>query len=635
MQITELEYFTRINPLTNIPYPIDDRQKIFISHKKTDSMVHDLCKKLKDSILDSVDCAVWYDAQLTPGLNYDEEIRYAIKKSNVVVLLVTDNILESEYIWEKEIPYALEFDHPIIPVRITHNIEILKKIDSTIGHIQAIDWNWMETNHSEFMECFSSTIKKYILPVTLYERIRKCFSKGRQFLSKSRLTMEDRLLIGIGYLEGIGVTQNISMAEKTLVKAFDFTDSDYELEDLKRVARVHLIEYYRTVAIHAYINNNKVELLELQKKAMGIDYDLLYNMGYSLLSVLDSPLKDVVQEMIQASNVRVGFELLKIRLLYLLRVNSFTEEEMIKKIDLLISFSAHIPCIITRIKDQRVVDSLSDKVFNYYIQCNKILLSDEEANQKKDKILKVRNANIQEMFSLFKFDNDKIEALQTPLFEGCSSEEFVLQCVSILVYSIMLMAMGTNKYYFFRLLGVLFINGDLVNKDEHTGNALLDYAALLNPETRTSVEEEKVANNKKTVALYPRPYNGTNPLHLLKKMGSITVSNNEFYFVHDVSEQGKGPMYLMRDTEILEEYSCWCGTGGDFTSFSLEYDKENDCLLIYQYEMTHYDRNTTRYVIHIWDYAEDELKYSEESLSDLEGRHSLSIDSRHRAYIES
>ncbi|MCR4671745.1 MAG: TIR domain-containing protein [Lachnospiraceae bacterium] len=90
---------------------------IFVSYRKKDFR---LVEKLSNYIHEDerlTDIAVWWDSQLVPGENYNEDIDNALHDSRVFVLLITPSILEpGNYVQRIEYPTAIESNKLIIPV---------------------------------------------------------------------------------------------------------------------------------------------------------------------------------------------------------------------------------------------------------------------------------------------------------------------------------------------------------------------------------------------------------------------------------------------------------------------------------------------------------------------------------------
>jgi hypothetical protein len=82
--------------------------KVFVSYARADSAVKTtFVSKLNDSALDQV-TDFWIDQHLDLGLEWKPELEHRLRGSAIVLLLVTDSFLKSEYCMKKELPVAVQ-----------------------------------------------------------------------------------------------------------------------------------------------------------------------------------------------------------------------------------------------------------------------------------------------------------------------------------------------------------------------------------------------------------------------------------------------------------------------------------------------------------------------------------------------
>ena len=93
------------------PFLADEEQPyVFISYSHKDrDYVLGIIKGLYEN-----GWRIWYDEGLTIGDSYDETLENHVKNCSAFLLFVTENSLESKYIKDNEIPWAIEFEKPII-----------------------------------------------------------------------------------------------------------------------------------------------------------------------------------------------------------------------------------------------------------------------------------------------------------------------------------------------------------------------------------------------------------------------------------------------------------------------------------------------------------------------------------------
>lgn len=85
--------------------------------------------------------SVWYDKRVDPGSNWDEVIRENLESADIVLLAISKGFVESQYIRNVELKYALECTKTgkarIVPVLL----ERFEADDLPLAHIQALPEN--------------------------------------------------------------------------------------------------------------------------------------------------------------------------------------------------------------------------------------------------------------------------------------------------------------------------------------------------------------------------------------------------------------------------------------------------------------------------------------------------------------
>lgn len=144
---------------------------VFISYSKKDK---DFVFKLKDD-LNKNGVYTWIDVeQINPGTMWQDEIKNGINKSNVFIIVLSENYFSSSW---TSIELALAQDKKIIPIRIDN--ALYTKIPSAIRDRQWIDFNENYDNaFNLLLQAIpdSNKIKKPIKP-------NKILSKGYVFIS--------------------------------------------------------------------------------------------------------------------------------------------------------------------------------------------------------------------------------------------------------------------------------------------------------------------------------------------------------------------------------------------------------------------------------------------------------------------
>ena len=245
---------------------LKNKRKIFISYRKKDEIDFPKIKMLINLILDEVDCGIWYDSNLKVGQDYNQEIQDAISECDVIVVLLTPNILDSDYIWDKEISSAKKQHKGVIPVVAGLSETKFSKIEEKIGSIQNIIWFTDEANPSiefslDFKEKLKSGIELFLLNVSIIDRVIS-FVNSRKFgLSKRYLSFEELYLISYGYLNKIIQGENDNEGIQLLKTIITIPGDDQKLIELKLDSINELIRYsYFHGEIKLFVESTKALL---------------------------------------------------------------------------------------------------------------------------------------------------------------------------------------------------------------------------------------------------------------------------------------------------------------------------------------------------------------------------------------
>lgn len=91
---------------------------IFLSYRKKDRRHIQSMMRLIHQFPQFRDIGLWYDEYLTPGEDFNDEIKAHLNQSHLFALIVTPNLVnEDNYVKEHEYPMAQECHKPILPVQ--------------------------------------------------------------------------------------------------------------------------------------------------------------------------------------------------------------------------------------------------------------------------------------------------------------------------------------------------------------------------------------------------------------------------------------------------------------------------------------------------------------------------------------
>ena len=168
---------------------------IFMSYRKKDRAHAQKLMKLIHRQEDFRDVAIWYDEFLTPGEDFDGEIRDALQKGAVFAMAVTPNLLEEgNYVMRQEYPAAVSAGKPILAVEMkpTDRGALCEKFK---GISTCID----PANPTELANALSAALSDIRL--------------------KKKNEAEHLYLMGLAYLNGIDVEVDYGYALQLLQRA--------------------------------------------------------------------------------------------------------------------------------------------------------------------------------------------------------------------------------------------------------------------------------------------------------------------------------------------------------------------------------------------------------------------------------
>lgn len=278
--LKNISYITRTNPKTGLCSSHEGKRKIFISYKHSDEKKLGLCKKLADYILEKFDVAIWYDRQLTAGEEYDNEIKKAILASDVFVLLLTTNILESNYVLEEELTLARKSQIAILPLIAGLWEKDIAKIEEYIGRVHMPVWFFGQQDSTpvfpnEARDQFFSGIQLSIASKDLIEQAKQFYEKGAYDISLRHLTPEQMFIKAYGHLFDVCPDSKKDVGIRLLESILNIYDGDSEFSRLQAQAGLEL-------AKHLYRTNAPLLLFSLLSSEISKENELLHPLLFNI-----------------------------------------------------------------------------------------------------------------------------------------------------------------------------------------------------------------------------------------------------------------------------------------------------------------------------------------------------------------
>ena len=211
---------------------------VFLSYRKKDRRYAQELMRLIHKNEFCRDIAIWYDEFLTPGENFNDSIKDAIRKSGLFVLAVTPNLVnETNYVMTTEYPMAKEEGKPILPAELvpTSRDQLSEKYEGLPSPADA-------HNEAEFSEALLESIKKMAI-------------------KENDSSPEHTFFIGLAYLGGVDVEVDGEKAVSLITSA---AEAGLE-EAMKKLADMYLagdsveMDPDASISWHGRIINQKIE----------------------------------------------------------------------------------------------------------------------------------------------------------------------------------------------------------------------------------------------------------------------------------------------------------------------------------------------------------------------------------------
>lgn len=101
------------------------RKKLFISYSKHDMALVEELKAHLSPLKRNGEIETWYDHDIQAGANFNTEIENNLRSADIILLMISADFINTDYVWNKEIPLAFELEktHPdktVVPIILRH-----------------------------------------------------------------------------------------------------------------------------------------------------------------------------------------------------------------------------------------------------------------------------------------------------------------------------------------------------------------------------------------------------------------------------------------------------------------------------------------------------------------------------------
>ncbi|MBE6759917.1 MAG: tetratricopeptide repeat protein [Ruminococcaceae bacterium] len=204
------------------------KPRVFVCYRQMDSFYME--RIVRDILHDDhgIDCAVWYDAYLTGGKEYDTEIRRAINQSDLCVIVITKNTFEEgNYVIDTEIPYMIENHKQLLPI-IAADIDVRSAEKALMNAGLPKGINILTLNERRYTETLRDRLSRILLNTDENSMIESALLLE----GSGRTTPDDDFWIGMAYLYGKGERQRDVEKALGLITAAAQRDSALAMEEL-------------------------------------------------------------------------------------------------------------------------------------------------------------------------------------------------------------------------------------------------------------------------------------------------------------------------------------------------------------------------------------------------------------------
>lgn len=147
--------------------------KLFISYSHKDEEIKNELDKFLILLKKSNKISVWQDRMLLAGEDWNQTILKELEEADIIVLLISQDFIASEYIWEKELKIAIQ-----------HHEEGKARVIPIIA--RNCDWEGMNFAKLQALPVGAKPIISYPDKDVAYTEIAKGINKVVDFMLKEK-----------------------------------------------------------------------------------------------------------------------------------------------------------------------------------------------------------------------------------------------------------------------------------------------------------------------------------------------------------------------------------------------------------------------------------------------------------------
>lgn len=125
-------------PIPNSQFPNSQKKSVFISYAHEDKDLQLRLRSHLATLRRSEKISDWSDQELLPGEVWEDKIVGKLRSADIILLLVSNDFIDSDFIWENELPIALERHERGEAIVVPVILRPCQWTELSIGRLQAL-----------------------------------------------------------------------------------------------------------------------------------------------------------------------------------------------------------------------------------------------------------------------------------------------------------------------------------------------------------------------------------------------------------------------------------------------------------------------------------------------------------------